>query len=194
VALVALAFINHRATRPFKFVLTALAIVVITSISYSFESYKGWPAEANFIKGRLKGVEIINPGINTNGHIYLWLYPDRKGQVVPWLSNFVYSDSDLAPLNYALPYSKEAAKKFAAAKKQVESGDVVDIEKNGQGDDIGGAGGKGGKGKGGKGKPGLEGDKDTSSGAQGDVPDDGSGGYQFKVTKPEDVLKKGPGE
>lgn len=190
VALVALSYVGNRATRPLKFILTALAIFVVSTISLSFESFKGWPAKADFIKGRLKGVEIINPGIDTNGHIYVWLYPDRKLQAVTWLSNFLYADTETAPLNYALPYSKNAAKKFETAKKALADGDVVDIQKDGiAGDGTGGgAKSKSGKGKGGKGL--LQGDTDTSSGAQNDTPDEGEG-YQFKITKPEDILSKG---
>lgn len=185
VAATSLVFYRGRPSYFAKFAVCALCVAAVTAVSLSFESYKGWPSQEHIIKGRLKAVDIVHPGVNTNGHIYVWVYGESAGESKGWVSTFLYQYPDYAPRNFVLPYTKQSAKKFSAAKKALDNGDIVEI------DGQNGAGVAGGDGSVGdasnKGKAALSAE-DTASGGKGDT--DTGDDYSLKITPAESVLRK----
>lgn len=187
---IGITFFKNTTTRLARFVLIAFVIASASGVVYSTESYKGWPTQEAIKHGRVKGIEIVNPDVKSNGHIYVWVYPDLTSDINSWYDSFLYKFQEVAPRNYILPYSKKAAKKYADAKQALSNGDVVEIE--GGSEDGASTPGSASKRKAAKGSGrGLEPlGEDTSSGAAGDTGGGVDDDYRLKITPAENLLKK----
>lgn len=194
-ALVA-AFAPQRSILFVKFVLTALAIVGVLTLPYAWESYKGMPSEEELVRGRVKAIDIVNPGVDTNGHIFVWMYPDRSGDVHTWWTDLVYGTPEPAPMNYSLPYTKDNAKQFGKAQRSIRDDGIVTISRHRKGGQDGEGEGQDGEGNGHKGKGNSNNGKGNSKDGTGSDKNSGDGDsednndYQFHIINPEDLLKK----
>jgi hypothetical protein len=183
VALVVYALLS-AATLYYKSSILKLAMITYTFllaslVYFSLESYKGWPTRTAATEGQVVAIQIIEPSPTDPGAIYFWVF--GQADLTWWEKIYTYT-SDLSdpPRAYYLPYSKQAAERFAEARDALEEGMVVNIENmsaegnGGEGEDAGEA-----KKNGASERPGGEND-----GVEYDVP-------HLEIESPADRLKKG---
>lgn len=118
-----------------KLIVVTYLFLVSSAIYFSFETYKGWPSSDKIIKGTLVAVEIIDPSDTHEGAIYLWVYDEKKEPTL-YQKIFHYSSNMIAPRAYSIPYTKNTKATFENAKKQIENGMTVELDGEGNNEDI----------------------------------------------------------
>lgn len=96
--------------------------IVSSAIFFSFESFKGWPAEEFPEVGYVHKimVDIVNE------KIYVLMVPDETPK--PWYNLVLYSQDKNIPRLFLYPdYSDELAEKFKKAAEQMRDGYVVEF-------------------------------------------------------------------
>lgn len=98
---------------------------VASAMYFSLDTYKGWPTNEKVKEGILTFVIIDEPTEVSEGAIYIWV---RNSEVkFFWYQWLGYSPKD-EPRSFVLPYTKQTAKKFREAKKNLEEGKFVLLE------------------------------------------------------------------
>lgn len=112
--------------------------LISSGVYFSFDTYKGWPSGEKLERGYLISSITIEPTAEDKGGIYYWAMPEEteKNFLDSLLS---YSFERIAPRSFYLPYSQQAADKFAEANEKIKEGYIVEI---GGEDDIKSDGGK----------------------------------------------------
>lgn len=105
-----------------KFITITIFIVLANAIYFSLDGVKGWPSEdTRVVKGVLASVVIVNPSSESEGAIYISLYPSTP----PKWHEYVYPR--YAPKTFYVKYSNDRAALFEKAKQAMEEGQEVRI-------------------------------------------------------------------
>ncbi len=102
--------------------------VISSGVYFSFETYKGWPTNEKVDSGYLLSSLIINPSAVDPGSIYFWVVGKEEPKLTYVQSIFTYTFEFLnSPRSYRIPYSEEAAEKFAMAQQKLLEGYIVEM-------------------------------------------------------------------
>ncbi len=115
-----------------KLILPIMTAYFGTAIAFSYSDVKGYPTDAALPKkARVIAVDIREPYQEYKGAIYVLLnvieeYP-RKFWTAPF---YVVMITD-QPRLYALPYTKRNQSQFERARRQIQDGNIVEIDGDG---------------------------------------------------------------
>lgn len=124
-------------SKTIKFVVITLFVILANAVYFSLDGVKGWPSEdTSVVKGTLASVVIVNPSENSEGAIYISLFPTTPKK---W---YEYEYPRYAPKTFFIKYSNDRAAEFEKAKQAMEEGREVRIngippENTGSGDSEG---------------------------------------------------------
>lgn len=124
-------------SKTIKFVVITLFVILANTVYFSLDGVKGWPSEdTSVVKGTLASVVIVNPSENSDGAIYISLFPTTPKK---W---YEYEYPRYAPKTFFIKYTNDRAAEFEKAKQAMEEGREVRIngippENTGSGDSEG---------------------------------------------------------
>lgn len=124
-------------SKTIKFVVITLFVILANAVYFSLDGVKGWPSEdTSVVKGTLASVVIVNPSENSEGAIYISLFPTTPKK---W---YEYEYPRYAPKTFFIKYTNDRAAEFEKAKQAMEEGREVRIngippENTGSGDSEG---------------------------------------------------------
>lgn len=110
-----------------KLLVITYLFAVSSAIYFSFDSYKGWPADEKIKKAYLLAVHIVQPSSSSEGKIYIWTLPENKEQNILY-SIFNFISTDDMPRAYIIPFSQKNEEEFTEAQEELEKGMVVILE------------------------------------------------------------------
>ncbi len=113
----------------------AVFFFIASSIYFSFNSYKGWPAETQFTgKAEVLWIDVAEGPTDEESSIFVWLKSGdlkyKKEIAKAWFdprSALAY-DPQGYPRAFRLPYTKEGAKFADKAKRAIKEGGKVTLE------------------------------------------------------------------
>ena len=120
VAVIALAFYYRSAT--IKFIAITYLVILASGIYFIYDGVKGWPTDDNReVKGILSSVVIVNPSDESDGAIYISLFPTVPTE---W---YEYEYHRKAPRTFYIKYTNDRAAAFEKAKEALKEGKEVRI-------------------------------------------------------------------
>lgn len=112
---------------PLKMVSVAILFIISSTVYFSFDTYKGWPASGNILRGYLRSTMVVEPVNGKPGEIFVWII-EKPVELTFFQALVTYKfPEENAPRGYTIPYSDEAAKTIKKAQSKVDSGMVVEI-------------------------------------------------------------------
>lgn len=132
-----------------KILALTILFVVSSGIYFSFETFKGWPSDANPPEGSdVLGIMVVQPSGGSDGAIYVWVtHPVEVPSAFDNMTSYI--PPGLVPRGYVLPYTEQAGEEYEAANKKLKKGFKVQIGEPGNNRSADTEGnGEGGKGNG----------------------------------------------
>lgn len=118
--IIALAFYFRNAF--LKFLVVAYLTILASAIYFTYEGVKGWPTDDDrVVKGILSAVVIVNPSDESEGAIYVSLFPTVPAE---W---YEYQYHREAPRTFYIKYTNDRAAAFEKAKQALIEGKEVRI-------------------------------------------------------------------
>lgn len=107
-------------SKTIKFVVITLFVILANAVYFSLDGVKGWPSEdTSVVKGNLASVVIVNPSEDSEGAIYISIFPSTPNK---W---YEYEYPRYAPKTFFIKYTNDRAAEFEKAKQALEEGREV---------------------------------------------------------------------